>query len=176
MEFAPERTIVGVVIDVPEPYADEILQWRMGFGDPYSDRMPTHITLLPPTPMSPRAAGNLAQSLESALSDIEPFEVTLGPVGTFRPTSPVVFLHASATGQQLFTLEERVRQITNEPQSRHEFVPHCTLAMKVGEGLLDAAAAALADYSCTWLATHLSLYHRGANGRWLLESEHRLGH
>lgn len=168
--LTPDRVTVGVVIEVAEPYADEILQWRMGFGDPYADRMPTHITLLPPCTMSEQQMTRLFADLCSLAEQTEPFEVTLGPVGTFRPTSPVVFLHARDAGDRMLRLEEQVRTVAGSPERRHPFAPHVTVAMAVGDGLLDAAAAALADYRCAWVADAVSLFTRDDRGRWLLEA------
>ena len=173
--LSPERAVIGIVIEVPEPYGDDIMQWRTGLGDPYADRMPTHITMLLPPPMSRNESERLTMAVDSVSSRWSPFEVCLGPVGTFRPVSPVVFLHASADNGRLEQLAQDLMDAHGPFEPEHPFVPHVTVAIGVGDGLLDAAAEAMADYECRWQARSLSMFQRGTDGRWRRLSQHPLG-
>jgi 2'-5' RNA ligase len=157
---------IGIVIVVPEPWAQEILDWRMGLGDPYSDRMPTHITLVAPTKLPRSRMDALLTELATAMTSEQPFEVTIGPVGTFRPVSPVVFLHAHDRHDELARLEQRVRQLVTDQLPMHPFVPHVTIAMNVGDGLLDAAAHALSDLIATWWVAEVVVFERDDQGYW----------
>ncbi|MBV9821142.1 MAG: 2'-5' RNA ligase family protein, partial [Actinobacteria bacterium] len=40
---------VGVALAIPEPHASVLAGWRRRIGDPEADRIPPHVTLLPPT-------------------------------------------------------------------------------------------------------------------------------
>lgn len=167
------REVVGVVIEVPAPCGDDILQWRMGFGDPFADRMPTHVTLLLPPPLAASDIDQLGRTLDEIAGRWSPFEVAMGPIGTFRPVSPVVYLQVSAEGEAFHKLERALISAHGHVEREHDFVPHVTLAMNVGDGLLDAAAEALADYSCRWVAGSMSLFRRHTDGRWHRLSRHQ---
>ena len=39
---------IGVAIAIPEPWATELQDYRLGIGDPTADGVPSHITLIPP--------------------------------------------------------------------------------------------------------------------------------
>jgi 2'-5' RNA ligase len=166
---------LGIVIVVPEPWAQEILEWRMGLGDPYSDRMPTHITLVAPTKVPRSRMSLLLTELATAMSTQPQFEVTIGPVGSFRPVSPVVFLHARDRHDELVRLEQCVRQLVTDQLPMHPFVPHVTIAMNVGEGLLDAAADALSDFTATWRVAEVVVYERDNQGYWSVVKSCELG-
>jgi 2'-5' RNA ligase len=166
---------IGIVIVVPEPWAQEILDWRMGLGDPYSDRMPTHITLVAPAKLPRSRMDALLTELATAMSTQPQFEVTIGPVGSFRPVSPVVFLHARDRHDELARLEQRVRQLVTDQLPMHPFVPHVTIAMNVGEGLLDAAADALSDFTATWRVAEVVVYERDNQGYWSVVKSCELG-
>ncbi len=173
LSLAPDRAVVGVVLEVPEPYGDDIMQWRIGLGDAYADRMPTHITMLLPPPMTPAEVDRLTTALDLLATQWAAFDVTLGSVGSFRPVSPVVYLKASAEQERLQLLQQELMEAHGPFEPAHPFVPHVTVAMGVGEGLLDAAADAMADYQCQWSATALSLFQRHRDGRWQRLSRHR---
>ena len=42
---------IGVALPIPEPHGSELQAYREFFGDPLAASIPTHITLLPPTPV-----------------------------------------------------------------------------------------------------------------------------
>ena len=44
-----DKITIGVAIAIPEPHASVLAQWRERVGDPEATRVPTHVTLLPPT-------------------------------------------------------------------------------------------------------------------------------
>ena len=44
------RTI-GVAIAIPEPHGGDLQRYRESYGDPLAAAIPTHVTLLPPTPL-----------------------------------------------------------------------------------------------------------------------------
>ena len=45
----PEAKTIGVAIDIPAPWGEQLQNWRAEFGDPMAKAIPPHITLLPPT-------------------------------------------------------------------------------------------------------------------------------
>ena len=90
------------------------------------------------------------------------------------PVSPVVFLAVQQGAQALGELHRRLRPLVTDEPALHPYVPHATVAMHVPEAVLDAAADALGDYSAQWVATAVSSYLRGEDGRWVLAARHQL--
>ena len=45
----PGAAVIGVVVPVPEPWAQLLVDWRSKVGDPQAALVPPHVTLLPPT-------------------------------------------------------------------------------------------------------------------------------
>src|SRR3954464_8433209 len=88
----PEHTGLGIVVPIPEPWAQLLVDWRAKVGDPQASLVPPHVTLLPPTevPVADRSAisGHLAGVARSP----PPFDMHLSGTGTFSPVSDVVFI------------------------------------------------------------------------------------
>lgn len=175
MTLQPDTCVVGIVVRVPEPWGEDLTEWREGFGDPHADRMPAHITVLAPLRMSRLAFSRLADALHSRLAEVPAFEVTIGPVGSFRPVSPVVFLHAHAIADSLERLHDAVNEAAGSPPLRHPFHPHVTVAMDLPDPVLDAAAGALADYHAAWIVKGVSVFLRDSSGKWHEQYEVSLG-
>jgi 2'-5' RNA ligase len=85
-----ERTI-GVAVAIPEPYGSELQAHRESFGDALASSIPTHITLLPPTPVPAADFDRIKEHLRKVADAEHPFEIHLRGTGTFHPVSPVVF-------------------------------------------------------------------------------------
>ncbi len=87
------RVRLGVALLVPAPVAAELDGLRRALGDGALGRIPPHLTLVPPVNVRhddlPAA---LAVLRAAAAATAGPVEVTLGPVATFHPDNPVVFL------------------------------------------------------------------------------------
>ena len=86
-----------------------------------------HVTVLPPRPLagSERAAVDL---LSDACQQIPSFEVTLGDVETFVPTTATVFLRVARGAYRLRELHDKVNRDAlyfNEPWT---YMPHLTIA------------------------------------------------
>jgi 2'-5' RNA ligase len=62
VSVAPVRDI-GVAIGIPEPFGGELQGWRERLGDPNASRIVPHVTLLPPTPVSPEALPEIEEHL-----------------------------------------------------------------------------------------------------------------
>ena len=167
---------IGIALAVPEPWASQVLEWRRGYGDRYADRMPTHLTILPPTRVDLLDLPAVHDGLRTAARAITPFTVRLAGTGTFRPESPVVFLDVAEGGESCGALEEQVRaQLPMARPRQHPYRPHVTIAMEVPDVVLDAAAAAHADVEITWQALEVTLYFRDSSGYWHHDRDVPLG-
>lgn len=144
------RRRFGVVVLLEGRLAAEVDGLRRACGDGSLGRVPAHITLVPPVNVPADRVGEALAVLRAAASATSPFEVTLGPVATFHPVTPVLYLAVGGDGvDELVRLRDRVFR---EPLSRrltHPFVPHVTLADGMDPARIDAACRALADYRAT---------------------------
>ncbi len=88
----PQTSVVGVLVPVPEPWAQLLVDWRTKVGDAQATLVPPHVTLLPPTevPCTDRPA--ITEHLARVAADHPPFEMHLSGTGTFTPVSDVVFV------------------------------------------------------------------------------------
>lgn len=157
-------TTIGVAIEVPEPWATELHEFRMSVGDPHALGVPTHITLLPPTEV-PRDLRMIETHLEQAAKAQGPFGVHLRGTGTFRPVSPVVFVTVAEGIAQCETLAEAVLSGPLGIDLDFPYHPHVTVAHQVSDDKLDRAFTELADFECEFEVRDFRLYvHHGLAG------------
>ena len=48
------HAVLGIVVPIPEPWAQLLVDWRAKVGDPQANVVPPHVTLLPPTEVAVR--------------------------------------------------------------------------------------------------------------------------
>ena len=163
---APVRTI-GVAIAIPEPYGSELQNWREHFGDPLARSIPTHVTLLPPTPVADDELPAIEEHLRAIATAGSPFEILLRGTGTFRPASPVVFITLAEGIADCELLEEKVR---SGPLGHRElefvYHPHVTVAHDIADEALSHAFEKLAQYEARFRVGAFSLFEHGADGVW----------
>jgi hypothetical protein len=101
--------------------------------------------------------------VREAAASTTPFVVALGPVATFRPVNPVLYLGVAGDGgaEQVAALRQRVfRPPLARPHS-HPFVPHVTLAAEAAPERIAAALVALGDYRVEVPVTGVTLLQEG---------------
>lgn len=147
---------IGVAIAIPEPWASTLQDYRATVGDPMASRIPSHVTLVPPTELTDRAEA------EKHLADVagrhEPFAIHLRGTGTFRPVSPVVFVSVVEGISQCEQLAADVRRGPLEVDLTFPYHPHVTVAHHLPDDLLDRAFDDLAAFECTFDVTEFHLY------------------
>lgn len=159
------RTI-GVAFPIPEPYGSELRSWRGRFGDPQARTVPTHVTLLPPTPLEERVLPDVVRHLTKAAEEQQPFTMRLRGTGTFRPVSPVVFVQVAEGISQCERVEAAVRSGILDRPLDFGYHPHVTVAHGVPTASLDEAFTRLAHYEAVFPIEHFSLYVHGDDGLW----------
>jgi 2'-5' RNA ligase len=159
---------IGVSIAVPEPHGSLLQQRRAGFGDPAAARIPTHVTLLPPTGIDADLLPDVEDHLAWVASSGRSFPIRLGGTGTFRPLSPVVFVRLAEGGEACARLQELVRDASGPVCRELEFPyhPHVTVAHGISDAALDRAHEELAHYDASWSCTGFALYEQDADGTW----------
>jgi 2'-5' RNA ligase len=177
-EPAPEGTApltVGVSLEIPEPHASRLRDLRKSFGDTKADEIPTHVTLVPPTPVAPERWDGVRARLKAVADDYSPFTVQLRGTGTFRPVSPVVFVAVARGISDCQNLSAALRVGELEQDLHFPYHPHVTVAHEVDDENLDEASDTLADYELTFMAHGFGAYLHGADGLWRLVERFEFG-
>ncbi|HEY9474513.1 MAG TPA: 2'-5' RNA ligase family protein [Mycobacteriales bacterium] len=167
--------VIGVAIDIPEPYAAELSSWRRRTGDPLASLVPPHVTLLPPTELSEELLTVAEDHLRAVACGHPPFQMRLSGTGTFQPVSDVVFVVVSSGIAQCELLERGVRSGPLYRQVNFPYHPHVTVAHGVPPARLLAAYEGLCTYRASFPVPVLTMFERGADGLWQRRREFPLG-
>ena len=159
-------TTIGVAIAVPEPWGAQLKSFREALGDPTTEGVPTHITLVPPVEVDVDAIAAVEQHLAEAAADHTSFRVHLRGTGTFRPVSPVVFVVVAEGISACEMLAFSVRRGPLALELQFPYHPHVTVAHQLSEDQLDRAFEELSGFECQFEADHFSLYVHGDHNGW----------
>ncbi|MCW2522830.1 MAG: 2-5 ligase family protein [Frankiales bacterium] len=157
---------VGVAIAIPEPHATVLAQWRRRVGDPEANRIPTHVTLLPPTAFAESEIEAVEKHLEWAAGQVGPFVMRLLGTGTFRPISQVVFVQVSAGIAECELLERAVRKDPICREVDFPYHPHVTVAHDISDEALDLAFDSLSDFVAQFQVDRFVMYSQDEDGTW----------
>ncbi len=115
---------------------------------PEHAHLPAHITVLPPRPLNGSEAQALA-TLRLLCREVQPFEITLGDVETFIPTTPTIFLRVAHAAYKLRELHDRLAIDTLSGEEPWPYMPHLTI-VKMND--LPRAQAVLNTIQKRWSA------------------------
>lgn len=167
--------MIGVAIPIPDPYGTELQRWRESFGDPLATSIPTHVTLLPPTPVYGGDLDSIEEHLWLIAKGERPFTMRLRGTGTFRPISPVVFVAVAEGIGACERVEEQVRRGPLERELIFPYHPHVTVAHDLEDEVLDRAFKELAGYQAGFEVWGFSLYEHGPDGVWRPQRDFAFG-
>lgn len=109
---------------------------------PVMPHMPAHLTILPPRQL----AGPLQAALdflEEACSRVVPFDVEMGDVQTFLPTTPTVFIQVKRAAYRMRELHDQLCVHALNCPEAWPYVPHMTiLKTELDEQALEATVMA----------------------------------
>ena len=118
-----------------------------------------HVSLLPPRTLE-HPLDEAVELLQRKCALIEPFEISIGRVSTFWPTSGVVYLSIAQGHDRLTQLHDSLNCGPLASSEPHSYVPHITIAQDIDEQRLQRV---LGDVDQEW-----SQYHERAT--FLIES------
>jgi 2'-5' RNA ligase len=167
--------VVGVAIAIPQPHATTLANWRRSLGDPAADLVFPHVTLLPPTPVPEGTLPEVERHLAEAAASHRPFVMHLAGTGTFRPTSPVVFIQVATGVADCEVLERTIRRGPLARELDFPYHPHVTVAQDVDDAALDEAYEGLAGFVARFPVDRFALFSRNGDGRWKWHTEFVLG-
>jgi 2'-5' RNA ligase len=104
---------------------------------PALPHLSAHLTILPPRPLQGSESAAL-QALERICSAEEPFEVSLGGVGSFIPVTPTIYIRVDGA-TRMCELHRRLNIEALHFQEEWPYIPHMTIAKMGEEGAAKAA-------------------------------------
>lgn len=166
--------VVGVAIPIPEPWGGYLQQQRIRYGESRAAYIPTHVTLLPPTPLRPDQVRPLREHLGQVAAESPPFEVVLRGTGTFRPVSEVVYVQVAQGVSSCERLESAIRSGPVTRELGFPYHPHVTVVHDEPGPVLDRAFEDLAAFTCRFQVTSFRLYLHSGDEVWSQVEDYRL--
>jgi 2'-5' RNA ligase len=145
------RHRLGVALLIDLPVATEVEGLRRALGDGSLEAVAAHVTLVPPVNVRSSELGAAIDVVRHAAYRQErALELVLGPVATFAPVTPVVYLAVDGGAPNdmadLHRLHQAVLAGPLQRSERWPWVPHVTLADDAPAERIDAALVALRSY------------------------------
>ena len=176
MSDGAPTTRIGVAIDIPQPWGEQLTRRRAAAGDPQAAYTPAHVTLLGPTEVATSALPAVEKHLEAVAAAHRPFTVHLRGTGTFRPITEVVFVTLAAGISECELLAEAITATDDvHRDARFPYHPHVTVAQDVPPAALDAVFEDLANFSAKFRVTSFTLFSHGGEGPWQPRKDFVLG-
>jgi 2'-5' RNA ligase len=166
MSGASDKVTIGVAVAIPEPHASVLSEWRRRVGDPEAGKIPTHVTLLPPTEFALDQIDVVEKHLSWAAEQVAPFAMRLSGTGTFRPVSQVVFVQVSAGIAECEILERSIRSDPIQRDVPFPYHPHVTVAHDLSDEALAEAFEGLRDFVAQFRIDRFVMFTQDADGRW----------
>jgi 2'-5' RNA ligase len=172
--LSTETAVLGVVVSIPEPWAELLVEWRRKCGDPQASLVPPHVTLLPPTevPVTQRAA--ISAHLARVAAGHAPFDMLLAGTDTFRPVSEVVFVAVERGMTECARIATDVRSGPLARSLNFPYHPHVTVAHDVPTDMLDMACAGLAELRAEFRVASFTEFEQLPGGAWAVADEYPL--
>ena len=105
---------------------------------PNLPHLAAHITFLPPRLLRGTEAAAL-QMLAGICSQAEPFEVTLGDVQSFVPTTPTVYIRVTSGAARLQELHDQLNKQILAFAEEWPYIPHLTVVKMATEPMAEQA-------------------------------------
>ncbi len=119
----------ALVAYIRSPLGDFVENLR-GELHPKHAHLPAHLSVLPPRPLRGTEAQAL-KALSEVCASIAPFEVEMGAIETFLPTTPTVFIRVSRAAYRLLELHNLLNCNGLTYEEPLPYMPHLTIAKVV---------------------------------------------
>ncbi len=165
-ERVGDQVRIGIAVQVPAPFGEQLQRARADFGDPLAWAIPPHVTLLGPTVVEPDELPGIEGHLREVGQAHAPFTVHLRGTGTFRPVSDVVFVQVVRGIAECERLERAIRTGPLSQELRFNYHPHVTVAHDVPDAALDRAFSELAEFEAEFEVSGIQVYEHGDDAVW----------
>lgn len=158
---------LGVALVLGPPVAAEVDGLRRALGDRALGTIEPHLTLVPPVNVDQGRVGEAVSVVRTAAGAVTgPLRVQLGPVATFLPESPVLYLAVDEAGVDAARLlRGACLSGPLDRPGRWPFVAHVTICDEVGPDRAAGAMHALRDYRAGALLERIVLLEQ-FDGAW----------
>jgi 2'-5' RNA ligase len=137
------RLALALLLDPATTVAIDDLRRSLGTDD--LDRIPPHITLVPPIDLIPEQVDQLWPRVIDISRRYKPFALVIGPAATFAPRTMTIHLAVGGDLEPLGQLADELRVDPVPQRRRWPFVPHVTLRDEAPTDLIEHSLASLAD-------------------------------
>ena len=172
--LSPRTAVLGVVVSIPEPWAQLLVEWRGKCGDPQASLVPPHVTLLPPTEVPIGDRAEISAHLARVAAAHAPFDLHLAGTDTFRPVSEVVFVAVARGVAECAQIATDVRTGPLARPLTFPYHPHVTVAHDVPTDMLDMASSGLAELQAEFRVTSFTEFEQLPGGAWAVAREYPL--
>jgi 2'-5' RNA ligase len=118
----PLYALVGYV---GKPVADFVHELRRELQPEASD-VPAHLTILPPRPLF-GAESQAIELIDSVCSGVQPFDVSMGDVENFMPSTATVFIRVAHAAYRMRELHDRLNTGPLKYDEPWPYMPHLTI-------------------------------------------------
>lgn len=163
------RRRLGAVLLLTGPVAAEVNGLRRACGDQALDRVPAHITLVPPVNVREEDLPAALTRIRTAAAAVRgQIDLEIGPPASFLPVNPVLFLKVGGAGlTAVHRLRETVFAYPLERSLTWPFVAHVTVADNAEPERIGAAITALADYTVNATFERIHLLEERPDRTWI---------
>ena len=151
------RRRLSAALLLPEPWASEVRGLRRALGSPSLETQPPHLTLVPPVNVREEAVDDAVAVLRQAAASVRSvLDLTVGPIETFAPVSPVLYLGVTGDLAALHRLQSAVFRGPLHRHVDYDSVPHVTVHESVDDYMSESATKVLQSFQ---LELHLHRVH-----------------
>ena len=151
------------MLPVPSPFQERLDDYRTALAGS-APETPAHITLVPPLEVPEVELTRAVEHLGGVASQFAAFPIQLRGTGTFRPTTPVVYIEVALGASACTRLATLVGAGPLSAPAAFPYHPHVTIAHRLSEDELDAALSDCAGFDAGWTAQEFTLYEHGPSG------------
>jgi 2'-5' RNA ligase len=169
-----DTALLGVLVQVPDPWAQLLVEWRSKCGDPQATLVPPHVTLLPPTEVPAADRTAISAHLAQVAAAHPPFDLHLAGTDSFRPVSEVVYVAVVRGIAECARLAADVRRGPLARPLTFPYHPHVTVAHDVPTDMLDMASTGLSDLRAEFQVTSFTELEQLPGGAWSVAREYPL--
>ncbi len=159
---------LGVVLLLPRHISTEVDGLRRALGVSPIERVPPHITLVPPVNVAEDELDrSVALVRQVATQQAARLHVVVGPVATFHPITPVIYLRVDGPGlEAIRAMRDALDTGPLAHERAHDFIPHVTLNDLATPEQITGGLAALGHFIEPVVLDGLTLLEQGDDKVW----------